>query len=56
MVSALFADALTSPTDSLLQLFSETKAEDNGDFPTEVSKHFASIFETDETFLQVFSQ
>ena len=50
MVSAYLSDALRDPTGELQELYASSTSDD---FPAEVTKHFARVFEKNEAFNQV---
>ena len=51
MVSAYRADALRDPTSELRELFAAHAAA--SDFPAEVSRHFSTVFSSEEAFAEV---
>ncbi|KDQ19812.1 hypothetical protein BOTBODRAFT_27237 [Botryobasidium botryosum FD-172 SS1] len=54
MVSAMLCDALTSPTKSLVALYSSLTANGQAiDFPTLAPKHFKNIFSSQKHFSQI---
>lgn len=53
MVSSLLVEALSSPTEALLELYNAQSPETNHDFPAAVTKHFSDIFKAEDAFREV---
>ena len=55
MVSSLLVEALSSPTDALLELYNVQTPDSLNDFPAVVTKHFSEVFKTKDAFREVGS-
>lgn len=53
MVSAYLVDALKDPTSELEELYARTSS--SVDFPSEVARHFSTVFSADHAFSEVSS-
>lgn len=53
MVSSLLVEALSSPTDALLELYNAQSTETHNDFPVVVAKHFSDVFKAEDAFREV---
>lgn len=53
MVSSLLVEALSSPTEALLELYNAQSAETHNEFPAVVTKHFSDVFKAEDAFREV---
>ncbi|THH20559.1 hypothetical protein EW146_g833 [Bondarzewia mesenterica] len=53
MVSSHLVEALTSPTDALIELYNSQDPQTLNDFPTVVTEYFSNIFKNEDAFCEI---